>query len=324
MAQALLKLLKQQQPETLIDVLAAPFLHSLLATMPEVNECFPMPLGHGQLQLRQRWQYGRRLRANAYQQTIILPNSWKSALVPYAANIPLRTGWLGELRFGLLNDIRYLNKQKLPLMVQRFLALGLTATADASTLDYWRYCPQLVVTDDAIDVALTKLNLKRPQSSIVALCPGAEYGPAKRWPAEYFAEVAQTCLERGQQVWIFGSQKDQGSAAIIQQLTSNCCVDFTGKTTLGEAVALLALADTVISNDSGLMHIAAALQRPLVVIYGSSSPGFTPPLSRRVKILSLQLSCSPCFQRECPLHHLKCLRDLSPELVLNAMATVAI
>lgn len=317
MAQTLFKLIKANEPTTIIDVLAPAWSRPLLERMPEINQALAMPLGHGQLGLKQRWQLGRTLRTENYTQSIVLPNSWKSALIPLAAGIPQRTGWRGEMRFGLLNDLRHLDKTRLPLMIQRFLALGLAknqAIANESA-----YYPHLKVTTESCAATLAKFNLSSSQKPILALCPGAEFGPAKRWPSAHYAAIAQQKLAEGMQVWLFGSPKDQVVAAEIQEATQQGCIDFTGRTTLGEAIDLLSLAQIVVSNDSGLMHIAAALQRPLVVMYGSSSPRFTPPLSKQVKILSLQLSCSPCFQRECPLKHLNCLKDLSPSLVMQAM-----
>ena len=158
---------------------------------------------------------------------------------------------------------------------------------------------------------------------ILALCPGAEYGPAKRWPAEYYASVANEKISEGWTVWIFGALKDQPIAKEIQTLTHQKALDFTGKTTLGEAIDLLSLAQVIVTNDSGLMHIGAALEKPLVVIYGSSTPNFTPPLTHIKQILSLNLPCSPCFERTCPLNHLKCLKDLHPEQVLNAIHSLS-
>lgn len=320
MAQALFKLLKSDPADPQIDVLAPAWSQPLLARMPEVNTALALPLTHGQLALRQRWQMGRDLRSQQYHQAIVLPNSWKSALIPYAANIPLRTGWRGEWRYGLLNDIRHLDKIRLPLMVQRFLALGLAANTPISQNTEHKFRPSLQASPEGIAAALTKFNLASPTQPVLALCPGAEFGPAKRWPAEHYAQIAKQKLAEGWLVWLFGSAKDQPVAAEIQQATQNRCMDFTGRTLLGEAVDLLSLADLVVSNDSGLMHIAAALDRPLIVVYGSSSPAFTPPLSDKVRILSLELSCSPCFQRECPLTHFKCLKDLSPEQVTQAIS----
>lgn len=316
MAQALFKLLKKQNPEVTIDVLAPAWSGALLERMPEVRRALTMPLGHGQLALRQRWQLGVTLRKQDYQQAIVLSNSWKSALVPFTARIPLRTGWLGEWRFGLLNDVRYLDKKLLPLMVQRFLALGVN---NKIVIAEEEYRPALQVSQASVVATLTKFNINISGQPIIALCPGAEFGSSKRWPAEYYAEIANIQRMQGAAIWIFGSAKDQSVAAEIQHATQNACVDFSGRTTLGEAVDLLSLATKVVTNDSGLMHIAAALQRPLVVVYGSTSPHFTPPLSNNVEILSLKLSCSPCFQRECPLGHWKCLRDLSPALVSQAL-----
>lgn len=315
MSQVLLILLKQQNPAVLIDVLAPVWGRSVLTRMPEVHQVYEMPLGHGELEFKHRWQLGKSLRAANYRQAIVLPNSWKSALVPFAAQIPQRTGWLGEMRWGLLNDIRYLDKTRLPLMIERFFALGLPNNAELPTL---LPKPNLHVSADGIDSAVTKFNLDISKP-ILVLCPGAEYGPAKRWPASYYAEVAKQKVNDGWSVWVMGSVKDQVLGNEIQTITSQGCVDLTGRTSLGEAIDLLSLAQMVVTNDSGLMHIAAALQRPLIAIYGSSSPKFTPPLSEQVKILSLNLSCSPCFQRECPLQHLNCLRELLPNIVLQNM-----
>jgi len=316
MAQALFKLLKTRDPQVIIDVMAPSWSGPLLARMPEVRQALTMPLGHVKWGWRQRWELGCSLRHENYQQAIVLPNSWKSALVPFVARIPRRTGWLGEWRFGLLNDVRYLNKKRLPLMVQRFLALGIDQDV---VMEKDEYRPLLQVSESSFTDTRTKFNITISDQPIIALCPGAEFGSSKRWPAEHYAEVAKQQHAAGAAVWLFGSAKDQPIAAQIQQATQNKCVDFTGRTSLGEAVDLLSLTSKVVTNDSGLMHIAAALQRPLVVIYGSSSPQFTPPLSDNVKILSLGLSCSPCFQRECPLGHWKCVRDLSPHLVLDAL-----
>lgn len=316
MAQVLFKWLKQQNPTAIIDVLAPDWTRALLERMPEVNAAIPMPIGHGQLQLKARYQIGHDLRQAGYQQAIILPNSFKSALIPFWAKIPIRTGWRRELRSILLTDARSLDKKQLPLMAERFLALGL---AKKSTIPAnW--------AKPALEIAYDRLNEVREQyglyetSPILALCPGAEFGPAKRWPAPYYAEVANAFIAKGWQVWVFGSKNDSEVAAEIQQLTHERSRDLTGRTSLASAIDLLSLASLVISNDSGLMHIAAALQRPQLVLYGSTDPGFTPPLNAKVKILQLDLACSPCFKRECPLpeEKLKCLTELKPAQVLQA------
>lgn len=316
MAQSLFKLIKQQNPAAIIDVLAPDWSRPLLQNMPEVNQALSLPFKHGELNLFGRYRLGKSLRANHYDQAIVLPNSFKSALIPFFANIPQRTGWRGEMRWGLLNDVRYLNKIILPLMIERFMALNLSISSAIPKPYPW---PKLELNPVEVSATLSKfkIDLTKP---ILALCPGAEFGAAKRWPESRYAEIASQFILQGWQVWLFGSGKDQPVAAAIQQAIQQQCLDFTGKTTLGEAIHLLAQAQQVVSNDSGLMHIVAALQRPLIVVYGSSSPQFTPPLAEKVKIVSLHLSCSPCFKRECPLQHLNCLRELKANLVLQAIA----
>ena len=314
MAQTLFQLL-QRREKVVIDVLAPDATRPLLNRMPEVHQALAWPFPHGQLQLKKRWQIGRALRAQYYDWAIVLPNSFKSALPLLVARIPRRTGFKGEWRFGLLNDIRILDKKALSLMIERFMALGLAPQESIP-----RPFPQPHLQTDAENTQkiVEKLNLTLDKP-ILALCPGAEYGPAKRWLSEYYAAVAQNKIQQGWQVWIFGSPKDKMAAEEIQQFAQNQCIDLTGKTQLTDAIDLLALAEAVITNDSGLMHVAAALDRPIVAIYGSSSPQFTPPLCNQVKIISLNLSCSPCFQRQCPLGHFKCMRDLKPPQVLHAL-----
>lgn len=316
MAQTLFKLLKQNQAQQKIDVLAPDWTRPLLDRMPEVNQAIALPLKHGEFGLQKRFQLGKQLAQQHYSQAIVLPNSWKSALVPTFANIKKRTGWRGEMRWGLLNDIRLLDKNSLPLMIQRFAALAY----DKSTpLPKQLPHPKLVVDTETVTNACQRHQLNPNQKPILALCPGAEFGPSKCWPAEYFADIANKKINEGWQVWLFGSNNDADIAASIQQATQQQCTNLVGETTLAEAIDLLSLSQLVLSNDSGLMHIAAALQKPLVAIYGSTSPDFTPPLSDNVKIIRLNLKCSPCFKRQCPLDHLNCLKQISPELVSKAM-----
>jgi len=309
--------LKRIDPGSSIDVLAPAWTFPLLARMPQVIASIALPLMHGQFGLAARIKLGRQLKAQAYDQAIILPNSWKSALIPYFAAIPVRTGYLGECRWGLVNDARSLDKKSLPMTVQRFVALALPA-GNASVAD----CPIPVLTVNSADqqAALARFGLER-SGRILALCPGAEYGPAKRWPAQHYAALARLKLDQGWQVWLFGSAKDQEAARQINQATSGLCADFTGRTTLGEAVDLLALADAVVTNDSGLMHVAAALDKKIIALYGSSDPGFTPPLNAQAQIVSLHLPCSPCFKRQCPLYpvdhkdHTQCLAGIRVDQV---------
>ncbi|MCI1011215.1 MAG: lipopolysaccharide heptosyltransferase II [Pseudomonas sp. PGPPP4] len=318
MAQTLFVCLKRQHPDCQIDVLAPEWSRPLLERMPEVREALSFPLGHGAFELATRRRIGQQLRGR-YDQAILLPNSLKSALVPYFAGIPKRTGWRGEMRFGLLNDIRTLDKARYPLMIERFMAL---AHAPGAELPKPYPEPRLAIDPASRGAALERfgLSLDRP---VLALCPGAEFGEAKRWPAEHYAAVADARLRQGWQVWLFGSQKDApGGEEIREWVTPGFEEDvcnLAGRTSLAEAIDLLSCASAVISNDSGLMHVAAALDRPLVAVYGSTSPGFTPPLASQVEVVRLGLECSPCFDRTCRFGHYDCLRLLQPSLVQDAL-----
>ena len=318
MAQTLFVCLKRQHPDCQIDVLAPEWSRPLLERMPEVREALSFPLGHGAFELATRRRIGQQLRGR-YDQAILLPNSLKSALVPYFAGIPKRTGWRGEMRFGLLNDIRTLDKARYPLMIERFMAL---AHAPGAELPKPYPEPRLAIDPASRDAALERfgLSLDRP---VLALCPGAEFGEAKRWPAEHYAAVADARLRQGWQVWLFGSQKDApGGEEIREWVTPGFEEDvcnLAGRTSLAEAIDLLSCASAVVSNDSGLMHVAAALDRPLVAVYGSTSPGFTPPLASQVEVVRLGLECSPCFDRTCRFGHYDCLRLLQPSLVQEAL-----
>lgn len=319
MAQCLFASLKAQQPLCAIDVLAPAWSEPLLARMPEVRKSFSLPVGHGELALGVRRQVAKSLRQTGYQQAIVLPNSFKSALVPFFAGIPTRTGWRGEMRYGLINDLRVLDKARYPLMIQRFAALAYAANNPLPANVPW---PRLLTSAEDGRAALLKqhLNVVRP---VLALCPGAEFGSSKRWPEAHYAQVAEAKIREGWQVWIFGSGNDRPVAAAIASALpvelATHCHNLAGNTSLGEAIDLLALADCVVSNDSGLMHIAAALARPLVVVYGSTSPGFTPPLAEQVAILSLPVDCGPCFERQCPLEHHQCMQGVAPGRVLAAI-----
>ena len=311
MIEPLLALLKSRQPAPAIDVLAPAWSRPLLQRMPQVRAAIDLPIGHGALALGERRRIGRALRGR-YAQAIVLPGSWKSALIPFFAGIRKRTGFVRELRFGLLNDLRRLDKRALPMTVQRFWALGAEPGAAVPA----RLVPHLRSDPAAVAATRAALGLAG-EAPVLVLCPGAEYGPAKRWPQAHFAVVAGHYIAQGWQVWLLGSAKDAPvTAAIAAQAPG--AVDLAGRTDLGQACDLIAAADLVVSNDSGLMHVAAAFDRPLVALYGSSDPGFTPPLSERARVLTLGLSCSPCFERECPLGHLKCLTDLAPAQVLAA------
>ncbi|NNM59288.1 MAG: lipopolysaccharide heptosyltransferase II [Legionellales bacterium] len=320
MAQTLFIKLKEQYPLAQLDVLAPDWSRPLLERMPEVHQSISMPIGHGQFAFKLRKKIANELKTNHYDIAYILPNSFKSALIPWWAKIPKRVGWRGEMRYLTLNDIRILDKERYPLMIERFMALALPDTLSLSK-PYPR--PKLVVSDENVDLAKHKFNLTDPRP-VLALCPGAEFGPAKRWPDAYYAEIAKQWIEKGWQVWLFGSKNDYEVCELINQAVGGVCANLAGKTSLAEAIDLLSCSSAVVSNDSGLMHIAAALNKPLVAVYGSSDPRFTPPLSDNVQIVKLGLSCSPCFKRECPLIHMNCLNQLLPERVEKALEQLMI
>lgn len=318
MAQSLLIRLKQNDPECEVAVLAPEWTRALLDHMPEVNYSIAAQTDHGELHLLKRRRLGKELIEKQFDRAIVLPNSFKSALLPFFAKIPKRIGWRGEWRNLLLSDCRILRAKAMPLMVQRYAALA--GPANASSEQFPR--PNLH-TDPAVTArAMEKFSLDK-SGKILAICPGAEFGAAKQWPSRHYAVLCKSYIDNGGQVWIFGSAKDSGIASEIQlelmSPQSSSCIDLTGKTTLGEAIDLMSEVDSVVSNDSGLMHIAAALGKPVTGIYGSTSPEFTPPLTEKVKLLSTDIDCRPCFKRECPYGHLKCLEDLDPIRVIGAV-----
>nr|VFJ52496.1 MAG: heptosyltransferase-2 [Candidatus Kentron sp. DK] len=325
MAQSLFITLERLNPLTPIDVLAPGWSLPLLQRMPQVSLAMEMPVGHGTLALGKRRALGHALRLRRYRRAIVLPNSFKSALIPWFADIPLRTGWRGEMRYGLLNDPRRLDKRKYPLLVQRFNALAYPRGEDPPPDPP---APRLQSNPRKTHALLKKFSLAPPgaQGRILALCPGAEFGPAKRWPEHHYAAVARAMIREDWRVWLMGSERDRGIAEnIVDQLTGEeqaRCKVLAGNTTLEQAIDLLALADAVISNDSGLMHVAAALRRPLIVVYGSTSPEFTPPLHGEAVIVSHPTDCGPCFRRECPRRDPECLEGIFPERVLQALRSV--
>jgi heptosyltransferase II len=322
MSQSLYITLKQLYPNAIIDVLAPAWCKPILERMPQIHQAIEMPIGHRSVDLRGRWRIGRELAKQHYTHAYILPNSAKSALIPLFAQIAKRIGWKGEFRYGLLNDLRP-DKRVFQYMVERYVALAY----DGSTMRQHvslEACPQPALSVDVknLDTVRQKLGLTESRA-IIGMCPGAEFGPAKRWPDRYYAEVAQAVIDSGHQVWLFGSAKDHPTTQAIRNALSTeaqlSCFDLSGKTSLNEAVDLLSACNTVISNDSGLMHIAAAVGCQIVAIYGSTSPNYTPPLSNKVAIVHNDVDCRPCFKRECPLGHMDCLNKLPTEQVLKAI-----
>ncbi len=311
MAQPMFRLLHERHANLTLDVLAPPFTLPLLSRMPEVHRGIVARFGHGELKFNERRRLAHELQAEHYDQAIVLPNSLKSALIPLLAKIPQRTGFRGEMRYGLLNDLRHLDEHALPKMVERFATLALDKNAK---LPKQLPAPHLLSSAGNAKIIIKKQILTE-NKPIAVFCPGAEYGPAKRWPAEHFGALAKQASENGYAVWLIGSSKDAGIGESIVRASNNTCINLCGKTSLEDAIDLIGIAALVVTNDSGLMHVAAALDRPTLALYGSSSPAFTPPLSANAKIIKIGIACSPCFKRECPLGHFNCMRQLTPTQV---------
>src|SRR5262245_16984203 len=307
MAQPLLARLHEKQPALRIEVLAPPWVAPVARRMPEVRDVIEEPLRHGALQLRDRWRLGRRLRQADYQQAIVLPNSWKSALVPFFADVPLRSGYVGESRYGLLN----LLYRKPPGKERPDMKLHYARLSERPGQEPQQPLPRPRLRVDAREIETVKLRFGIAGGYAV-LCPGAEYGPAKRWP--YFAELA---ARMGIAPVVLGSPADRAAAHGIAGL------NLVGRTSLDEAITLIAGARAVVSNDSGLMHVAAALDRPQVAIFGSSSPEHTPPASAEARVIWLHIECSPCYQRECPLGHFRCMKEIGVDMVLDRLRAFA-
>lgn len=310
MAQSLFMTLKARHPNATIGVVAPTWSQPILERMPEVDEVLPLAVGHGQFGLASRRELAGRLRGR-FDRAIVLPRSWKAALVPFMARIPERVGFLGEHRYGLLKERRKLDKQVLDQTVKRFVSLGLPLE-EAAHGKFPLPKPRLQIDRDN----LANLRITHSLSSRVAIgmMPGAEYGPAKQWPINYFHRLAKRLVEDGFEVRVLGGAKDRSAGdEIVQDLphAHNLC----GKTQLADAVDLLADCRQVVTNDSGLMHVAAAVGVRIHALYGSSSPAYTPPLTDNAVIHYLGLSCSPCFQRSCPLGHTNCLNQLSVDQV---------
>ena len=300
-----------------LTVGALPWVAPVYRAMPQVADVIEFPFAHGGLQFKARRSMAKRL-AGQFDKAYVLPNSLKSALLPFLASIPQRIGYLGEARVGLLTH-RLKNPKNKPPMVAFYSALsGESGLADDR--------PELHMDAAQVEATLHELGLQR--DSYVVFAPGAEFGPAKRWPARHFSELA---AKLDATVVLLGSGKEAALcdeiAAPVNAVQAGKCLNLAGKTSLPQALALIAASRSTVSNDSGLMHVAAALGVPQVAIFGSSSPLHTPPLNDKAQVLWLKndpayqppLDCAPCFARECPLGHTRCLNDISAARVLQAL-----
>lgn len=319
MAQSLFMRLKERDPDCVIDVVAPGWSLPILQRMPQVRRGIELKVAHGEFGFGKRRALGHELRAQNYSQAIVLPGSWKSALVPFFASIPKRTAYRGEMRYGLINDIRVLDKKLLATTVQRFVALAEDGNVTgAPPIPSPRLQADLARARER--AAKLGLDLSSPA---IGLMPGAEYGPAKQWPPEYYGALAKQLAAANVQSWVFGSAKESALGEKIREASSGVAINLCGKTELVDLVDLPALCAAVVTNDSGPMHIAAACGVPVVAIYGSSTPDHTPPLTDRKHIHYLRLWCSPCFERTCPLKHYNCLRRIEPAAVRESLRSLA-
>ena len=304
-----------------LTVGALPWVAPVYRLMPQVARVIEFPFAHGGLQFKARRSLAREL-SGRFDAAYICPNSLKSALLPFLASIPKRVGYLGEARIGLLTHrLKNPPKDRRPPMVAFYSALSGEADTAADR-------PQLQVDKATLTADLGRLGLQAGAFSVVA--PGSEYGPAKRWPTGHFAELARQ-LEGP--VLLLGSAKEaevcETIATEVNAQTPGKCQSLAGKTALGLALSIIAAAKLLVSNDSGLMHVAAALSVRQLALFGSSSPQHTPPLNPQATVLWLKnnpayqppLDCAPCFERSCPLGHTRCLNDLSPTMVLARLAS---
>ena len=313
-AQPLLRLLKERYPQRPIDVLAPAWVAPVWRAVAEVDEVLVTPFKHGTLQLRERWKFAGRLRQRGYAEAYVLPNTLKFALIPWLAGIPRRIGYLGEMRYGLLNVIHRVAPAFPRPMVSFYAALA-DAPATQAPAPPALPRPRLTVASQRSDEAMKQLEMKSG-GPLLVFAPGAEFGPAKRWPASHFAELAQTVRQTypESQIVLLGSGKDREACDEIMAIVP-WAQNFAGVTTLDQAIAVIAKADAVVSNDSGLMNIASALNRPVVAVYGPTDMHNTPPFSEMAEAVSLHLACSPCHQRVCPLGHHDCMNKLSVDMV---------
>ena len=319
MAQTLYKRIKKELPSSQIDVISPHWSLALLERMPEVCKKIVSPFSHGETKLLERYRLGQGLKKENYDRAIVLTNSLKSSLIPYFARIAVRTGWLGEFRYGLINDIRSSKKLKKSLMIEKFAALSLyEENYSIENLTF----PELEIDFANQRKFLEEFSIDYSKNTM-AICPGAEFGPSKRWPAEYYAEIAIFYVNKGWNVLCIGSKNDEDIGIEIGSLNNLGCnesfINLIGKTSLQDAIDILAFTEKVVTNDSGLMHIAAAVKTPLVALYGPSSPEYTPPLISKKKILRKTQGYEKVRYGSNEKGYHQSLLDIKPEEVLDAL-----
>jgi len=316
-SQTLFKIIFSKHREICIDVLAPEWTIDIYQRMEEINHAYKSPFNHGEIKIGDRRAFGNSIRSEEYDQAIVLPNSLKSSLIPFFAKIPLRTGWRGEMRYALLNDMRVLDKSTYPRMVDRFVALALEeGTELPSDIPF----PSLIVNKENLDSLVENFKID-PNLPLICLCPGAEFGPAKRWPTNYYAVVAKEYLKKNWQVILLGSPNDLsvGIEITLQAEEQSGFFNLIGETKLRDAVDILSSSNLVLTNDSGLMHVAASVDVPVVALYGPTSPDFTPPLSNKVKVIKKNEGFTKLRTGDLEGGYHQGLKDIKPKEVLEAL-----
>ena len=312
LSQILYALLKRQQPDTPIDVVAPRWAGALLGRMPQVSRHIDLDVRHGQLGLWQRWATARRLNAQ-YQQAIIIPRSLKAALLPWAAGIRERVGFEAGIRNVLINDPRPRPSD----ILTRMARLASPDSVDPDSIPW----PRLEVDPEQTTDAFQQRGMD-PSEPVIGLMPGAAYGRAKEWGAAPFAQLAATLTEHGNRVCVVGTSRDRPLGETIARVAPERVINLCGETTLDQAVHLISGLAVAVCNDSGLMHIAAAVNTPVVGIYGPTSPDTHPPLADARNIFSARTLCSPCHRRTCPYGHHACMTRITPEQVCEAILSL--
>jgi heptosyltransferase-2 len=316
MAQALYRALQGDSTSAQIHVVAPEWSRPLLQRMPQISAVHSLDVAHGEFGLAKRRRLGKQLRSEDFSQAIVLPRSFKSALVPWFAKIPKRIGEVGEFRHGLITDTFPSNKDKsIPSVCNYLRYMGIESDV---ALVKQQYSPELSV--DAANQAKVLAEHAIPKNvPLVACMVGAEYGPSKQWPIEHFSSLIHLLKQQGVNVCLLGSAKDIDVSKQIELLSNESVFNLCGKTSLLDVVDILAACKVAVSNDSGLMHIAAAVDTPVVAMYGATTPIYTPPLQVKAKVFYVKLECSPCWQRTCQYDHYRCLQDIMPQDVFDAV-----
>jgi len=309
---SVVKLLKQRFPDRPVDMLATTLCAPLADYMPGLRQAIVADLPRGRLALAQQRSLAQRFKREGYGSVLVMPRTWKSALAPFFAGIPQRIGFVGEGRFILINELRF-GERELPRMVDRCAALALPAGAKMP--DGWPQ-PELRVPTAAAEAWRRERGLSPDSRPVVALAPGA-VGPSKRWPSAAYGELCRRLLAAGLAVWVLGGP---GEKALASEIVGDSeARDLTGHD-LRDAILALASAAVAVSNDSGLLHVAAAVGTPSIGIFGPTSPWHWAPLNPLAATIAAQseLPCRPCHKPVCRLGHHRCMRDIPADDVLAA------